>query len=162
MEEIKKFVIENPKEFNKERIEKMIGRILEFARIDIKGNVYFIDDRIHGLDKMKLILATRYLGSKFGELDKKSKIKSNIRSVKVKDFAKMLDISQDSARARMSQLVKQKFAYRISRGEIRVFKENIEKFIEKLERGERSKESKTKKTVPFNHIRRCSTEIYTN
>jgi hypothetical protein len=148
--ELEGFFIEDDKKFSEEETFKLINRVKKFAKLVGKeGKIHIEKKTLSEKDKSKLYLVARYLASKLGELKPEIKINPKIKTITIKEFSQTFSISQDNARARMSQLIKEGFATRPKKGEIEIIPYKVEGFIKEIEEEKPfAKKRNIKRTAP--------------
>lgn len=126
----KKFILEE--DMKHENLKELIGRIMEFAKVDSKGYVLIIDSKkLRIVDKIMIVLITRYLANKLQkELQKKISIKEE---VSIKEFEDMLKEKKAVIAARLKDLRKDKKIIDIKKGLYKVSPYSVEEYIEYLE-----------------------------
>ncbi|UCB56477.1 MAG: hypothetical protein JSV30_04515 [Candidatus Omnitrophota bacterium] len=138
---LKDFFVEDEHSFKKEQIISLISRCKKFAKlVGRKGQVHIEKKNLTGTDKIKLLLATRYLGAELAKLEPGLKISPEIANVHTADIAKLLSVSDDNARTRVSDLIHENFGKKPEKGYIRIYPHHINKFLDMLEKEEQKKE----------------------
>jgi|GEM_PF-2252232 hypothetical protein len=132
---IKDFFIDNEKAFNTEQIESLIQRCSKFSKlIGKEGNVHIVKKELSIVNKVKLFLITRYLGSELSKLKPSLGIKEGIEKVSNAELSKFLTVSSSYASAVVSKLVYDGFVIRVDRGFFAVSSTYISDYIGLLEK----------------------------
>lgn len=121
IEEMKKKLLIDSEKYDETKLEQQITLLSKFCKVDAKGRVLFTVKGISNKDKIKLVLVARFLANK---LDNKINPRVN-----VSEIAYMLSISEDQARARLSDIAKEGFATPKDRGVYLVVPYRIDDFL---------------------------------
>ncbi len=140
-DQIKGFFVEDEQSFKKEQVLSLINRCKKYAKlVGRKGLVHIEKKNLTGTDQIKLFLITRHLGADLAKLEPNLKIPSEIADVHTSEMAKLLSVSNENARTRASDLIRDGFGRKPKKGYIRVYSYQISKFLDLLEKGEQKKE----------------------
>src|ERR687892_531392 len=101
----KKFILDE--DAATERVERLVAEMCEWCVVDSKGRVIIQREELASRDRVKLVLAARWLAS---ELD------GGIQpGVSVAELEASTGLPRDQLRARLSELVRSRFAVGASR-----------------------------------------------
>lgn len=124
LEKLKTEFIVDENKYNEERVPQQIKRLLKFARVGTGGKV-FVEPRNLSPDyRLKVILVARFLANKLH-------LEINPQ-ITIEELSEYSHLDKDQVRARMSNIVRQKFAKRVDKGIFIVLPFQINKFIEEL------------------------------
>jgi hypothetical protein len=145
-EYLEDFFIEDEHSFQEGKVQSFIERCKKHAKlIGKKGDVHIENRGLTGTEKIKLLLVTRYLGGELAKLEPKLGISVDVANVSSSEIAKLLSVSNENARTRISDLVEEGFGIRPQKGYIRVLPHQVDKFLQALEGKDQAKLIKVKK-----------------
>ena len=124
MEDVKKLFIVDEKEFDIKNTEKFIRKIADFVKVGKDGSIFLEIESINKTDKIQLAIVARFLANKID--------KNILQEVSLPEIMQFLSLPQNTATARISELVKGRNIRRIKVGKYVAVPHQIEKFIEKI------------------------------
>jgi hypothetical protein len=123
MEELRKgFIVDES--VIKERLENLVSEARKHCVIDKKGTVHPNDDSLKSRDKIMLVLAARYIASQLEPTIK--------AAVTIEEIASSARLPADQIRARAADLVRDKLAEPIAKGQWRAQPHKVEPFLKSL------------------------------
>jgi hypothetical protein len=106
------------------RLEVLVTKALEHCVVDKRGKVHVNNIKLASRDKLKLALAARQLASQ---------LEPTIPSqMSVNDLMESTGLPRDQVRARMSEIVKERFAVPSDSGVFSAVLHKIESFLDSL------------------------------
>ena len=117
-----KFIVDD--EAIASRLETLVSKALTHCVVDRRGRVHVNNDKLSTRDKLKLSLAARQLASR---------LDSNISAeMTVDDLIESTGLPRDQVRARMSEVVKERFAIAAEAGVFSAALHKVEAFLDSL------------------------------
>ena len=108
----------------KARLEVLVTKALQHCVVDTRGRVHVNDTKLASRDKLKLALAARQLASQ---------LETTIPShMSVNDLMESTGLPRDQVRARMSEIIKERFAVASDSGVFSAVLHKIESFLDSL------------------------------
>ena len=120
----KKFIVDE--NVVKNRLEAVLEKALVHCVVDKQGTVHINDGKLGAKSKVKLVLSARYLASQLTE--------GISQVVTPADVTKSAGVPANQARARLADLVNEKFAESPQNGNFRVLAHKIEPFLDSLKK----------------------------
>lgn len=112
LEELRRKFIISKKEEETKILEKLLRRILPFARITEGGEVMLERKNLAQIDRIALVLVARFLGARLSE---------NIsQEVTLEEIFRMAGVKKKVASARTSELIKDGIVDMVSRGRYKI------------------------------------------
>lgn len=108
----------------KSRLESLVGKALNYCRVDKKGQVLVTASNLSGRDQVKLVLAARTIAVALDE--------SIPSEVTVAEIGKYTGLPRDQVRARGKECIEEKFAESRGNGVYRAMPHKIETFLDGL------------------------------
>ncbi len=124
LEKIKEEFIVDETKYDIESVPEQVKTLLNYVKVGTGGKVFLAREVLPDI-RLKLILASRFLANKLQD-----EIKPHLS---IEELAQYSGLDKDQVRARMSTIVKEKFARREGRGVFVVLPFQIKKFITELE-----------------------------
>ena len=124
MEDIRKLFIVDEKEFDTKNTEKFIRKVADFVKIGKDGSIFLEIESMNKTDKIQLAITARFLANK---LDK-----SILQEISLSEIMQSLSLPQNTATARISELIKGRSIKRIKAGQYVAVPHQIEKFVDKV------------------------------
>ena len=121
----KKFIIDEA-EYNKQFLERHIEKTLNYAVLTQDGKVLIKDEEIIDMNKVGLAILTRYLGNKINEV-----IDENLN---IKEIAEYCRLENNTVRAYLSKLVKDRYIIRVKSGMYRMNPAKIDDFLSNFDK----------------------------
>ena len=123
-EKIKKDFIVDQNAYDIENVPEQIKRLLNFAKVGTGGKVFIESHNLTSDAQLRVVLIARFLANKLQEEIK--------QEVSIEELSQYTHLDKDQVRARMSAIVREKFAERKGKGVFVVLPFRIKKFMEEL------------------------------
>jgi hypothetical protein len=125
MNKIKSEFIVDQDSYNETSIPEQVKTLLKFVRVGNEGKVFIQSRDLSPDNRLKITLVARFLANKL-QTDINSKLT-------VEELSEYVQLDKAQVRARMSTIVKEKFAVRAERGLFSVLPFQIKAFLEELD-----------------------------